>query len=110
MTGLPVDRNIPSGSRVSDRISTEETATIFKDNSSFTITILDLGLEGFGVLSERPLDKDEEIYLEVPDEFGIERYTCEVSFCKEEPDGFHIGLVIIDCEDDIVLIDETSSY
>jgi hypothetical protein len=106
MTGLPVDRNIPYGSRVSDRISTIEPATIHLGESVLVVTVLDLGLEGFGVLSQQPLDIGDEIYLDIPEEIGVERYFCAVSFCMKGPEGYNIGLKILHSEDDVVLIDE----
>ncbi len=108
MTGLPVERDALNGSRVSNRISSPdiETATIYQDTSFFNVTILDLGLEGFGILSDRVVSEGSEVYLDIPEEFGVQRYTCAVSFCSKQPDGFHVGLKIIDCEEEVILLNE----
>jgi hypothetical protein len=109
MTGLPVERGIRSGERASNRISPPdiETATIYQDTSFFNVTILDLGLEGFGILSDREVSEGGEVYLDIAEEFGVQRYTCAVSFCKKQSNGFHVGLKIIDCEEEVVLLNET---
>jgi hypothetical protein len=107
MTGLPVHRDIPSGSRVSDRIKTTETATIHQGDNSFAITILDMGLEGFGAFSEHLINDSDNVILQIPDEQGgIESYICNVSFCRQESGGFHLGLKIVDREEDIIIIHE----
>ncbi|MBF0444565.1 MAG: PilZ domain-containing protein [Magnetococcales bacterium] len=106
MTGLPIDRDIPIGSRVSQRIKTEERATIYFENTFFEVTVLDLGLEGFGILSARMLKEESEVALDIPEDIGVARYTCNVSFCETKEDGFHIGLKIIESEDEIVLLTE----
>jgi hypothetical protein len=106
VTGLPIDRDIPIGSRVSQRIETKETATLYFENSFFEVTVLDLGLEGFGILSARLLEKGSEVFLDITEDIGVARYTCDISFCEEKEDGFHVGLKIIESEDEIVLITE----
>ncbi|MBF0382989.1 MAG: PilZ domain-containing protein [Magnetococcales bacterium] len=106
MTGLPIKRDIQTGSRVSDRIKTKESATLYIENSFFPVTVLDLGLEGFGILSQQQLTENSEVYLEVTEDIGVKRYTCNVSFCRHQDDGFHAGLNIIDFEDEIVLLTE----
>ncbi|MBF0358375.1 MAG: hypothetical protein HQL70_07180 [Magnetococcales bacterium] len=108
MTGLPVKRDTSTGSRVSSRISPSDidTATVYQDTSFFNVTILDLGLEGFGILSDRIVSEGSEIYLDIPEEFGVQRYTCVVSFCRKKSDGFHVGLKIVECEEELILLSE----
>jgi hypothetical protein len=106
MTGLPIDRDVPKGSRVSQRIETKETATLYLENTFFEVTVLDLGLEGFGILSERLLEEGSEVSLDITEDVGVARYICGVSFCKKKEDGFHAGLKIIESEDEIVLLTE----
>jgi hypothetical protein len=106
MTGLPVNRDIPRGSRVSGRIDTTQQATVYQGESVSIITILDLGLEGFGALGKQPLTVGEKIFLDLPEGNGVERYICFVSFCEEKPDGFQLGLQIVDREEEVVLIQE----
>ncbi|MBF0453249.1 MAG: PilZ domain-containing protein [Magnetococcales bacterium] len=106
MTGLPIEREVQIGSRVSNRIDATETATLYRGESVIIITILDMGLEGFGLLSPHPLDQGETVNLDIPEEAGAERYICQVSFCRKESNGYAVGLRIIDHGDDLVLIQE----
>ncbi len=106
MTGLPVPRDVPCGSRVSDRHRTKETATLTRGGTAFTVTIIDMGLEGFGIFSKRRLKTGEEIKLDVSADGGFDSYICKVAFCLEDGDGFHIGMNIVDSEEEVILIDE----
>lgn len=106
MTGLTIKRGdeMKKGSRVSDRIATRQTALLCFEEATFSVTLLDFGLEGFGLLSDRSVAKGESVLLELSDGGEIDRYYCFVSFCRKEADQFHIGLKITDREEDVVVL------
>ncbi|MBF0193497.1 MAG: PilZ domain-containing protein [Magnetococcales bacterium] len=106
MTSQSIKHDIIKSSRVSERINTRESATLYFENSFFEVTVLNLGLNGFGILSQQQLKQDNEVFLDITEDVGVARYTCKVSFCKEQKNGFHIGLYIIESEDEIVLLTE----
>lgn len=106
MTGLDVNRDVDKGSRATGRITSGEKAMIYHHEAVMVVAVQDIGLEGFGILAKQPLHSGEKLHLDFPEGGGVERYSCLVSHCEEKPEGFYIGLSIIEHEDDVVLINE----
>ncbi|MBF0448886.1 MAG: hypothetical protein HQL67_11850 [Magnetococcales bacterium] len=106
MTERPVNREISKDLRTSDRIKLAEPAMIYQGQSSYPVLIFDMALEGFGTLSEVALPENENLFLDIPSESGVERYTCFITFCRLESDGFHLGLKIVEREEDVILIQD----
>lgn len=76
-------------------ISDEMPGTIIVRNITYPIKVVDIGLEGVGILCERQFDKGDEASLEIRSLRGVIRTTATVRFCRLSEnglDGYRIGL------------------
>ena len=89
-------------SRVSDRIVTSRKGRIIDGDERVVVTVLDLGLEGFGIQSDRAYVKGSTVTLEESGLMGVEVYRCEVVFCRRNGDGFQLGLHVLECQEEMV--------
>ena len=88
--------------RVSERLPTTRRGRIIEEDAAIPVKVMDLGLKGFGVITDRAYPVGSLVTLEESDLLGVENYVCEVVFCRQDGDTFHLGLHVRDREEALV--------
>lgn len=91
--------------RISRRLNDRNSATLRRGLEEFPVTVLDIGVLGFGLFSMVPVDIGTKVELEISGASGIDVYQCHVVFCRQEGLRFRLGLEIIEQEPELLFMD-----
>ncbi len=91
--------------RISQRLKNKDAATMRRALEEFPVTILDIGVLGFGLLSMVQVDIGTQVELEISGVNGIDVYQCRVMFCRQDASHYHLGLEIIEQEPELLFMD-----
>ncbi|MBF0370191.1 MAG: PilZ domain-containing protein [Magnetococcales bacterium] len=77
------------------RRSSRSRGMLIHEGLGYPVSLVDISLKGFGILSKtQPIMPGEMVTLELSGEYGANAFSCFVVYCKEQMDGFLIGLSV----------------
>ncbi|MBF0419221.1 MAG: PilZ domain-containing protein [Magnetococcales bacterium] len=104
MSNPSADQGV-SCQRISQRLKNQDSATMRRGLEEFPVTVLDIGVLGFGLLSMVHVDIGTQVELEISGFSGIDVYQCRVMFCRQDGSHYHLGLEIMEQEPELLYMD-----